>query len=114
MPGGSANSSGGKLATVTDLFHTPFVAGLIRRMEKEWRLSTPGMFVHEVGGARMGADPRNSVVNPFGQCWDAANVLVTDGACWPTSGWQNPTLTQMAITARACDHAVAELKRGGL
>lgn len=105
---------GGKVAAVTDIFHTPFVSGLIRRMEKEWRLSTPGMFVHEVGGARMGNDPRDSVVNPYGQCWDAPNVFVTDGACWPTSGWQNPTLTQMAITARGCDRAVSELKRGTL
>lgn len=105
---------GGKVVALTEVFHTPFVSGLIRRMEKEWRLSTPGMFAHEVGGARMGTDPRDSVVNSYGQCWDAMNVFVTDGACWPTSGWQNPTLTEMAITARGCDRAVAELKRGVL
>ncbi|MBL4819308.1 MAG: GMC family oxidoreductase [Deltaproteobacteria bacterium] len=98
-------------ANVTDLFHTPFVSGHINKMQKEWKLSTPGMFVHEVGGARMGDDPKGSVVNPFGQLWDAKHVFVTDGACWPTSGWQNPTLTQMAITARGCDRAIEELKR---
>ncbi len=103
-------AAGATIATVTELFHTPFVKGFIQRMQKEWTLSTPGMFVHEVGGARMGTDSRNSVVNSFCRCWDVQNVLVTDGACWPTSGWQNPTLTEMAITARACAHAAEELR----
>ena len=49
-------AAGGKVADVTEIFHTPFVAGHIKRMQKEWKLSTPGMFVHEVGGARMGSD----------------------------------------------------------
>jgi choline dehydrogenase-like flavoprotein len=90
------------------------VTGFIRSMQKEWTLSTPGMFVHEVGGARMGSDPKSSVVDPFGRCWDVPNLFVTDGACWPTSGWQNPTLTEMAITARACALATDELKRTNL
>jgi choline dehydrogenase-like flavoprotein len=63
---------------------------------------TPGLFAHELGGARMGADPRTSIVNPSNQLWDSPNVLVTDGACWPSGAWQNPTLTIMALTARAC------------
>jgi choline dehydrogenase-like flavoprotein len=62
-------------------------------------------------GARMGSSPRDSVVDPYCRVWDAPNVYVTDGACWPTSGWQNPTLTEMAITARAADHAAAQLAR---
>jgi choline dehydrogenase-like flavoprotein len=70
------------------------------------------MFAHEVGGARMGTDPKNSVLDPSCACWEVKNLLVTDGACWPTSGWQNPTLTQMAVTARACDEAVRALRRG--
>lgn len=107
-------AAGGKVADLTEIFHMPFVAGHIKRMQNEWRLSTPGMFVHEVGGARMGATPEGSVVDPYCRVWDAKNVLVTDGACWPTSGWQNPTLTEMALTARACDHAVAALARGDL
>ncbi len=107
-------AAGGKVASVTELFHTPFVTGFIKKMQKEWTLSTPGMFVHEVGGARMGTSPKSSVVDRFCRAWDASNVFVTDGACWPTSGWQNPTLTEMAITARACDHAVAELKKMSL
>jgi choline dehydrogenase-like flavoprotein len=104
-------AAGAKIATVTELFHTPFVSGFIRSMQKEWTLSTPGMFVHEVGGARMGTDPKSSVVDRFCRCWDVKNLFVTDGACWPTSGWQNPTLTEMAITARACAYAARELKQ---
>jgi choline dehydrogenase-like flavoprotein len=106
--------AGGKVADLTEIFHMPFVSGHIKGMQEEWRLSTPGMFAHEVGGARMGTDPKSSVVDPYCRVWDVSNVFVTDGACWPTCGWQNPTLTQMAITARACDHAVSELQRGDL
>jgi len=105
-------AAGGKCVEVTEIFYTPFVKGHIQEMQKEWTLSTPGMFVHEVGGARMGTDPKNSVLDSFCRCWEARNLYITDGACWPTSGWQNPTLTEMAITARACEHAVQELKRG--
>lgn len=110
----AVEAAGGKVADLTEIFHMPFVSGHIKKMQKEWRLSTPGMFVHEVGGARMGASPVDSVVDPWCKVWDAPNVLVTDGACWPTCGWQNPTLTEMAITARACDHAFEQLARGEL
>ncbi len=105
-------ATGAKVSSVTELFHTPFVTGFIEKMQKEWTLSTPGMFVHEVGGARMGADPESSVVDPWARSWEVKNLYVTDGACWPTSGWQNPTLTEMAVTARACGDAVARMKRG--
>lgn len=64
----------------------------------------PGGFVHETGTARMGSDPRASVLNAFGQCWDADNVYVMDGAAWPTSAWQNPTFTMMAVAGRASEH----------
>ena len=74
----------------------------------------PGAFVHEVGGARMGSSPRDSVVNGYCQLWDCRNVFVTDGACWPASGWQNPTLTMMAITARSCAFIANGLARGDL
>jgi len=71
-----------------------------------WRrpASIPGMAIHEAGGARMGASPEESVVNRFNQCWNAENVYVTDGACFPSSGCQHTTLTIMALTARACAH----------
>ena len=79
-----------------------------------WLKPPPGAFVHEVGGARMGSDPAASVVDPRNRCWGMPNVLVTDGSCWPTCGWQGPTLTIMAVTARACSLAVEDLRRGDL
>ena len=60
-------------------------------------------YVHDVGTARMGADPASSVVDPFNRVWDAPNVLVVDGACWPANPCPNPTLTMLAITSRACE-----------
>jgi choline dehydrogenase-like flavoprotein len=74
----------------------------------------PGMGIHEMGTARMGRDPASSVLNGRNQVWDAPNVFVTDGACMTSSACQNPSLTYMALTARAADHAVAELKRRNL
>ena len=56
----------------------------------------------------MGDRPENSVLNSYCQCWDADNVFVTDGACFTSSGFQNPTLTMMAVTARACQFIVRE------
>jgi choline dehydrogenase-like flavoprotein len=66
----------------------------------------PGSAVHECGTARMGLDPASSVLDPHNQCWDAAGLYVTDSASFPSQGSQNPTLTIMALTARACAHAV--------
>jgi choline dehydrogenase-like flavoprotein len=74
----------------------------------------PGMGIHEMGTARMGRDPKTSVVNPHNQVWDALNVFVTDGACMTSGACQNPSLTYMALTARAADHAVRELTRRNL
>jgi len=74
----------------------------------------PGMGIHEMGTARMGRDPKTSVLNAHNQVWDAPNVYVTDGACMVSAACVNPTLTYMAMTARAADHAVSELKRGNL
>ncbi len=74
----------------------------------------PGMGIHEMGTARMGRDPKTSVLNQWNQVWDAPNVFVTDGAAMVSAGCQNPSLTYMAMTARACDHAVNELKRQNL
>lgn len=74
----------------------------------------PGMGIHEMGTARMGRDRRTSVLNAHNQVWDAPNVFVTDGACMTSAGCQNPSLTYMALTARAADHAVRELKRRNL
>jgi choline dehydrogenase-like flavoprotein len=74
----------------------------------------PGMGIHEMGTARMGRDPKSSVLNANNQVWDAPNVYVTDGACMTSASCVNPSLTYMALTARAADHAVKELKRMNL
>jgi choline dehydrogenase-like flavoprotein len=71
----------------------------------------PGMGIHEMGTARMGRDRKTSVLNEWNQVWDAPNVYVTDGACMTSASCVNPSLTYMALTARACDHAVSELKK---
>jgi choline dehydrogenase-like flavoprotein len=75
---------------------------------------TPGRGIHEMGTARMGTDPKNSVLNKHNQVWDAKNVFVTDGACMTSASCVNPSLTYMALTARAVDFAVNELKKGNL
>ncbi len=73
-----------------------------------------GRGIHEMGAARMGADPKTSVVNKFNQLWDAPNVFVTDGSFMTSAACVNPSLTYMAFTARAVDHAVSELKKQNL
>ena len=73
-----------------------------------------GKGIHEMGTARMGHDPKTSVLNKFNQIHNVPNVFVTDGAFMTSSGTQNPSLTYMAFTARAVDHAVAELNKGNL
>jgi len=86
-------------------------------------LKSPGKFdseyamgsaIHEMGTARMGRDPKTSVLNGWNQVWDAKNVFVTDGAAMASSACQNPSLTYMALTARAADYAVNELKKQNL
>jgi choline dehydrogenase-like flavoprotein len=74
----------------------------------------PGMGIHEMGTARMGRDPKTSVLNSHNQVWDAPNVFVTDGSCMTSASCVNPSLTYMALTARAADFAVAELNRRNL
>jgi len=73
-----------------------------------------GMGIHEMGTARMGRDPKTSVLNNYNQVWDAPNVFVTDGACMTSASCVNPSLTYMALTARAADFAVNELRKRNL
>lgn len=73
-----------------------------------------GMGIHEMGTARMGRDPKTSVLNKHNQVWDAPNIFVTDGACMTSASCVNPSLTYMAMTARAADYAVNELKKQNL
>ncbi|MGE7775315.1 GMC oxidoreductase [Chitinophaga sp. NPDC101104] len=74
----------------------------------------PGHCIHEMGTARMGRDPKTSVLNGFNQVHAAKNVFITDGACMSSSACQNPSITYMALTARAVDHGVNELKKQNL
>jgi choline dehydrogenase-like flavoprotein len=76
--------------------------------------SAPGLGIHEMGTARMGKDPKTSILNASNQIWDVQNVFVTDGSCMASNACQNPSITYMALTARAADYAVSELKRGNI
>jgi len=74
-------------------------------------VEVPGMAIHEVGTARMGSDPKKSVLNAFCQSHDVSNLLVADGSCFVSSACQNPTLTMMALALRACDHLIERFRR---
>jgi choline dehydrogenase-like flavoprotein len=71
----------------------------------------PGRTIHEMGTARMGKDPKTSVLNQWNQAWDVPNLFITDGSCMASTGCQNPSITYMALTARAVGHAVEMLNR---
>jgi len=75
---------------------------------------TLGRGIHEMGSARMGKDSKTSVLNKYNQVWDAPNIFVTDGSFMASASCVNPSLTYMAFTARAADHAASELKKGNL
>jgi choline dehydrogenase-like flavoprotein len=77
-------------------------------------MSVFGKNIHECGTARMGTDPKRSVVNAFNQVHHSSNVFVTDGACFVTQGCYEPTLTIMAISARAADYIADQAKKGNL
>ena len=77
-------------------------------------MGAPGLGIHEMGTARMGRDPKTSVLNGWNQVHACENVFVTDGACMTSASCVNPSLTYMALTARAADYAVSELKAGNL
>jgi choline dehydrogenase-like flavoprotein len=88
-------------------------AGFIN-IKAEDTQSPPGSDIHEMGGVRMGHDPKTSLLNKWNQLHHCKNVFVTDGACMTSTGSQNPTLTYMAITARAANYAIEELKKGNI
>jgi len=89
-------------------------AGLKNITTYETQKSAPGISVHEMGTARMGKDPETSVLNAHNQVWNAPNVFVTDGAAMVSASNVNPSLTYMAMAARAAAFAVEEMKRGNL
>jgi choline dehydrogenase-like flavoprotein len=88
-------------------------AGL-KNIQSEDNHQAPGKDIHEMGGCRMGNDPKDSMLNKWNQLHAVPNVFVTDGACMTSSACQNPSLTYMAITARAANFAVSEMKKGNL
>jgi choline dehydrogenase-like flavoprotein len=74
----------------------------------------PGLDIHEMGGCRMGKDPKTSMLNKWNQLHACENVFVTDGACMTSTGNQSPSILYMALTARAANHAVEEMRKGNL
>ena len=91
----------------------PAAAGA-KQIEVSPEVSIPGGKTHEVGGARMGDDPKSSVLNRYNQSHDVDNLFVADGAAFVTVACQNPTLTMMALAARACDYIVDRHGKGEL
>lgn len=106
-------AAGGRILPLHDLVRLPLVEPLVRNSPAlAPGAAPPGYYIHELGGARMANNREGGVVDPWNRCWAAPNVLITDGACWPSAGWQSPTLTIMAITWRACAAAAAAMGRG--
>ena len=99
----SVEAANGEIKNIDELINIPFgsifTKNLIALSDSP---PPPGYYIHEVGGAPMGSSEEDSVVDNFNRIWRCKNVLVLDGACWPTSSWQSPTLTMMALTRRAC------------
>jgi choline dehydrogenase-like flavoprotein len=85
-----------------------------RNIEPGTQEDPPGFAIHEMGTARMGRDPKTSVLNAFNQSHDVKNLFITDGGAMVSSSCVNPSLTYMALTARACDYAVQQMKKGEL
>ncbi|WP_170953558.1 GMC oxidoreductase [Synechococcus sp. UW179A] len=101
------NIAGGLTTSLADQVHLPLVKPLVAKaLAAQEDAPPPGYYIHEVGGAAMGSNEEHSVVDRWNRLWRCPNVLVVDGACWPSSGWQSPTLTMMAITRRACLAAI--------
>ncbi|MBU6354570.1 MAG: GMC family oxidoreductase N-terminal domain-containing protein, partial [Cyanobacteria bacterium REEB498] len=107
--------AGGTIQPLEELFVLPVLEPLVRNsVALAPGAAPPGYYIHELGGAPMGSSEATGVLNRWNQLWRTPNLLVTDGSCWPSAGWQSPTLTEMALTWRACDHAARALKRGEL
>ena len=99
----SVEAVDGEIKNIDELINIPFGNLLTKKLiALSDSLPPPGYYIHEVGGAPMGNSEGDSVVNKFNRLWRCKNVLVLDGACWPTSSWQSPTLTMMALSRRAC------------
>ncbi len=97
------NCSGGKVKDLKSMLKIPFINVIENNsIALSGEIPPPGYYIHEVGGAPMGLKEEDSVLDKWNRLWRCKNVFVLDGACWPTSSWQSPTLTMMAISRRAC------------
>ncbi len=81
---------------------------------RNYEFNPPGYSIHEQGTARMGDDPRRSVVNKFNQSHDVKNMFITDASVFVSAGWQNPTITMCALTMRTCDYLADEMRKGNV
>ncbi len=100
-------AAGGEESSLTELIRIPIFESIIKNaVAIQDKAPPPGYYIHEVGGAPMGSNESSSVLDRYNRLWRCPNVLVVDGSAWPTSAWQSPTLTMMAITRRACLHAL--------
>ncbi|MEO9966571.1 MAG: GMC family oxidoreductase [Reichenbachiella sp.] len=99
------------LSTAREMLEAMGVKDIRTEIRSDWKV---GLGIHEMGTARMGHSPKDSILNKYNQVHNAKNVFVTDGACMTSSACQNPSLTYMAITARAANYAIDELKKGNL
>ncbi len=105
------NSGNGSIIPANEILNIPFTQKILNKaVAIKNDAPPPGYYIHEVGGAPMGNNKEKSVLDNWNRLWECRNVLVVDGACWPTSSWQSPTLTMMAITKRACEKAIIDLK----
>jgi len=98
------------IAVMTEMFTDAGFTNI--RPDTHWQ--APGLDIHEMGGARMGHDPKTSVLNKWNQMHAVKNVFVTDGACMTSTSTQNPSLTYMAFSARSVDYAISEMKKGSI
>lgn len=97
-----------------DTMEEMFVEAGFTNILRDEGSQAPGLDIHEMGGARMGNDPKTSVLNKWNQMHDVPNVFVTDGAAMTSTATQNPSLTYMAFSARSVDYAVKEMKKGNI
>ncbi len=97
-----------------DTLEEMFVEAGFKNIRRDDRWQAPGLDIHEMGGARMGNDPKTSVLNKWNQMHAVPNVFVTDGASMTSTSTQNPSLTYMAFSARSVDYAIKEMKKGNI
>ena len=98
------------LSVATEMFEKAGCKNIRQNDSKQ----APGLDIHEMGGCRMGKDPKTSLLNKWNAFHNCSNLFVTDGACMTSTSTQNPSLTFMALTARAANHAADELKKGNI